>query len=117
VSPEMGPVTIGEAQGEVFLGASLQELGAVGPATLEMIDREVERLVAQAEATAIGVLRTNWTAVEETAHALLDQETLSGVALEAVLSTVVHLPIDPDDVVPGDGDQGRARRLTDGDDR
>ena len=34
------------------------------------------------------MLDRNWQAVEETAHALLEQETLSGVALEAVLSTV-----------------------------
>jgi hypothetical protein len=33
------------------------------------------------------VLRTNWDTVEETARALLEHETLSGVALEAVLST------------------------------
>ena len=45
MSDELGPVTIGEKEGEVFLGASLQELGSVGPATLELIDREVERIV------------------------------------------------------------------------
>ena len=31
MSEELGPVTIGEKEGEVFLGASLQELGSVGP--------------------------------------------------------------------------------------
>ena len=34
------------------------------------------------------MLRRNWGAVQETAQALLEQETLSGVALDAVLSTV-----------------------------
>ena len=34
------------------------------------------------------ILDRNWHAVEETANALLEQETLSGVALDAVLSTV-----------------------------
>ena len=48
MSDALGPVTIGESEGEVFLGASLQELGSVGPATLELIDREVERLVGEA---------------------------------------------------------------------
>ena len=48
MSQELGPVTIGEQGGEVFLGASLQELGSVGPATLELIDREVERIVGEA---------------------------------------------------------------------
>jgi cell division protease FtsH len=88
MSPALGPVTIGEKAGEVFLGASLQELGSVGPATLELIDREVERLVKDSVAQAEDILRRNWNAVYETANALVEQETLSGVALDAVLSTV-----------------------------
>jgi cell division protease FtsH len=88
MSDALGPVTIGEKGGEVFLGASLQDLGSVGPSTLDLIDREVERLVGDAEARAASLLDRNWSTVEETAHALLEQETLSGVALEAVLSTV-----------------------------
>jgi cell division protease FtsH len=88
MSDALGPVTIGEKGGEVFLGASLQDLGSVGPSTLDTIDREVERLVGDAEAKAAVILDRNWQAVEETAHALLEQETLSGVALDAVLSTV-----------------------------
>ncbi len=88
MSRELGPVTIGEKEGEVFLGASLQELGSVGPATLELIDREVERIVGDAVDRAEEVLRRNWSAVYETANALIEQETLSGVALDAVLSTV-----------------------------
>jgi cell division protease FtsH len=94
MSPALGPVTIGEKGGEVFLGASLQDLGSVGPSTLDLIDREVERLVGGAEARAGHVLDRNWQAVEETAHALLEQETLSGVALDAVLSTVQDVELD-----------------------
>jgi cell division protease FtsH len=88
MSEELGPVTIGEKEGEVFLGASLQELGSVGPATLELIDREVERIVKDSVERAEEILRRNWNAVYETANALIEQETLSGVALDAVLSTV-----------------------------
>jgi cell division protease FtsH len=88
MSTALGPVTIGEKGGEVFLGASLQDLGSVGPSTLDLIDREVERLVGDAEVRAAFILDRYWNAVEETANALLEQETLSGVALDAVLSTV-----------------------------
>ncbi len=93
MSHALGPVTIGEKGGEVFLGASLQDLGSVGPSTLDLIDREVERLVGDAEARAGHVLDRNWQAVEETAHALLEQETLSGVALDAMLSTVQEVDL------------------------
>jgi cell division protease FtsH len=94
MSSALGPVTIGEKGGEVFLGASLQDLGSIGPSTLDLIDREVERLVGDAEAEAAVVLDRNWSSVEETATALLEQETLSGVALEAVLSTVQEASLD-----------------------
>jgi cell division protease FtsH len=94
MSEALGPVTIGEREGEVFLGASLQDLGSIGQSTLDLIDREVERLVAQALDKATVVLERNWGAVEETANALIEHESLSGVALDALLSTVEHMPID-----------------------
>jgi cell division protease FtsH len=88
MSEALGLVTIGEKSGEVFLGASLQDLGSVGPETLNLIDNEIERLVGDAEARAANVLDRNWSTVEETATALMEHETLSGVALDALLSTV-----------------------------
>src|SRR5262249_40867923 len=94
MSPELGMVTIGEQGGEVFLGASLQELGSVGPATLELIDREVERFVAEAVERASSVLRSNWKAVREIAQVLLDHETVSGVALEALLTPVGSVEVE-----------------------
>jgi cell division protease FtsH len=93
MSEALGLVTIGEKGGEVFLGASLQDLGSVGPETLNLIDNEVERLVGDAEARAAAILDRNWSTVEETATALLEQETLSGVALDAVLSTVQEVTL------------------------
>jgi cell division protease FtsH len=94
MSPELGFVTIGEQGGEVFLGNSLQELGSVGPATLELIDREVERIVGEAMDRATVVLRSNWGAVRETAAVLLAHETVSGMALEALLTPVVSIDIE-----------------------
>lgn len=106
MSDALGPVTVGEKAGEVFLGASLQELGQIGPATLELIDREVERIVGDAVERAETVLRRNWNAVEETANALIEHETLSGHALDAVLSTVKPTPLT---YVEGDIDAPRTR--------
>jgi cell division protease FtsH len=94
MSPRLGHITIGEPGGEVFLGASLQDLGSIGPDTLNIIDSEVERIVEEAEMRAESVLNVNWLAVEETASALLEHETLSGVALDAVLSTVQAIELD-----------------------
>jgi cell division protease FtsH len=111
MSPRLGSVTIGEAGGEVFLGAALQELGAVGPTTLDLIDEETERIVEEAKWRATQVLRRNWAAVEETARSLLEHETLSGVALDAVLSTVT--PVDLDAIAIPDEVDPRRRRAAD----
>jgi cell division protease FtsH len=94
MSEALGLVTIGEKSGEVFLGASLQDLGSVGPETLNLIDNEIERLVGDAEARAAVILDRNWNTVEESATALLEHETLSGVALDAVLSTVHEVTLE-----------------------
>ncbi|HTB49414.1 MAG TPA: cell division protein FtsH, partial [Solirubrobacteraceae bacterium] len=110
MSPRLGHITIGEAGGEVFLGASLQDLGSIGPDTLNIIDSEVERIVEEAEARAEHVLNANWLAVEETANALLEHETLSGVALEAVLSTVQGVELTS---IPLTGRSADARRRGD----
>jgi cell division protease FtsH len=94
MSEALGLVTIGEKSGEVFLGASLQDLGSVGPETLNLIDNEIERLVGDAAARAASILDRNWNTVEETAAALMEHETLSGLALDAVLSTVRETSLD-----------------------
>ncbi|HTT95567.1 MAG TPA: ATP-dependent zinc metalloprotease FtsH [Solirubrobacterales bacterium] len=106
MSPALGPVTIGEAGGEVFLGAALQDLGAVGPDTLNLIDRETERIVEESKERALFVLRENWESVGETAQALLEHETLSGVALDAILSPVEEIEIDEIPLPEALGDAG-----------
>lgn len=103
MSPRLGPVTIGEQGGEVFLGAALQDLGSIGPETLNVIDSEIERIVDEARARAAHVLQENWETVSETANRLLEHETLSGVALDAVLSTVRHVELE--DIPLPDGAQ------------
>jgi cell division protease FtsH len=107
MSPRLGHVTIGEPAGEVFLGASLQDLGSTGPKALDIIDDETERFVREAEARADYVLRMNWSVVDQTARALVEQETLSGMALEAMLGPVTVVPL-ASIPLPSDADSERA---------
>ncbi|MFY9469602.1 MAG: ATP-dependent zinc metalloprotease FtsH, partial [Solirubrobacterales bacterium] len=113
MSESLGPMTVGEQSSEVFLGASLQELGSVGPSTLDLIDREVERLASDAEERAALILRHNWDSVTEVASSLLEHETLAGVALDAVLSTVQPVSIDELPVTDR-GPQGKPGRYPHG---
>jgi cell division protease FtsH len=110
MSRALGRVTLGEKQENTFLGDQLGELGSVGPETLNLIDNEVERMVADAEAKAAHVLERAWSAVEETATSLLERESLSGVALEALLSTVPQIPLDALDEVVAPAREGGASR-------
>jgi cell division protease FtsH len=88
----LGPVTIGEHHAHVFLGADLQELGSVGPATLERIDAETRAIVEAAEQRAASTLQANWQVVAAVARELVEYETLEGDALMAHLSAVRALP-------------------------
>jgi cell division protease FtsH len=88
MSPEFGPVSIGERAGEVFLGRDIQNMGNISAAQLELIDQEVRRMVLFAFDVAMDVIRMNEQSMVELITTLIEQETLSGVALEALLSTV-----------------------------
>jgi cell division protease FtsH len=93
MSPRLGPVAIGETDGEVFLGANLQSLGMVGPEVLDAIDAETERLVKEARARGERALRKNWEVVGELARELLARESLSGAELDAVLDDLTPTPL------------------------
>jgi cell division protease FtsH len=88
----LGPVTIGEHSAEVFLGASLQELGSVGPGTLERIDAETREIVEDAESRAAATLQANWRVVQAIADDLVTHETLPDTQLASHLAAVRAAP-------------------------
>ena len=89
---ELGPVTIGERSADVFLGATLQDLGSVGPATLEQIDVQTRALVERAESRATDALERNWGVVESIAAELQETETLDDERLAAHLAACRPAP-------------------------
>jgi cell division protease FtsH len=88
MSSEFGPVSLGEKAGEVFLGRDIGTMGNVSPIQQERVEREVRRIVVESLEIAKRVIRANRDAVDEMVTTLMEQETLSGVALEAMLSSV-----------------------------
>ena len=89
MSEEIGPVAVGEKQGEVFVGRDLANMGNVAAATLELVDTETRRFVRNAEEVAKRVLRENGAVLNELANTLVEQETLTGPALEVFVSAVI----------------------------
>ena len=87
-------MTIGERSAEVFLGATLQELGSVGPGTLERIDAETRTIVEAAEERAAVALTRNWRIVEAIAADLVEHETLGDAQLAVHLAACRPAPDD-----------------------
>ena len=83
---ELGPITIGERSSEVFLGASLQDLGSVAPTTLDTIDAQTKALVELAERRAADTLREHWPILQRVARELLERETLDETQMASLLS-------------------------------
>ncbi|MGY1706277.1 ATP-dependent zinc metalloprotease FtsH [Geodermatophilus sp. SYSU D00697] len=72
MSPAVGPVSVlpRPDQGSPFEG------DGVAPATRELVDTEVRRLIEDCYTEAVGTLRDNRDQLDRLAHALLERETL-----------------------------------------
>ena len=98
MSEAIGPVTVGEKPGEVFIARELANTANVAAATHELVDSETRRLVHEAEDTARQIVEMNRQVMEELANALVEAETLAGPALEVFLEAVLPWP---NPLVPG----------------
>jgi cell division protease FtsH len=92
MSEAIGPVTVGEKPGEIFIAREFANTGQVSAATQELIDGETRKIVGEAEDTAKRVVELNRQVLEELANALMDAETLAGPALEVYLEAVQLWP-------------------------
>lgn len=77
-SPELGTVSYGENQDEVFLGMSVARTQNVSEATAQKIDSEIRRLVEAGYKEAQRILTDKSGDLEKLAQGLLEYETLSG---------------------------------------
>ncbi len=92
MSEAIGPVTVGEKPGEVFIARELANTANVAAATHELVDSETRRLTHEAEDTAQQIIEMNRDILEELANALVDAETLSGPALDMFVDAVRPWP-------------------------
>jgi len=85
MSDKLGPLTLGQKQGEVFLGRDLATHQDYSDQIAYEIDREVRRLVEEAYDRAEEILRENRDKLEKIAKALMEMETLEKGELLALL--------------------------------
>jgi cell division protease FtsH len=85
---ELGPITIGERSSEVFLGASLQELGSVAQTTLDTIDAQTKVILELAEQRAQDALREHWSVLQRITGELLERESLDEATMARLLASI-----------------------------
>ncbi|MBR0854263.1 ATP-dependent zinc metalloprotease FtsH [Bradyrhizobium liaoningense] len=78
LSEELGTVSYGENQDEVFLGMSVSRTQNASEATVQKIDSEIRRLVEEGYKEATRILTEKHADLETLAKGLLEFETLSG---------------------------------------
>jgi cell division protease FtsH len=78
LSEELGTVSYGENQDEVFLGMSVSRTQNASEATVQKIDTEIRRLVEEGYNQATEILTEKRADLEALAKGLLEYETLTG---------------------------------------
>src|ERR1043166_8322921 len=78
LSEELGTVSYGENQDEVFLGMSVARQQNISEATVQKIDAEIRRLVEEGYNEATRILTEKRADLEALAKGLLEYETLTG---------------------------------------
>ena len=85
MSDEIGPVYLGTGEQHVFLGRELTQEREMSDNTLDRADEAVHRLLNEAMAKAIGLLKQYQEALDGLAHRLIDEETIDEEALIKLL--------------------------------
>ncbi len=104
---EMGPLTFGKREEEVFLGREIAQQRNYSEATAQQIDAQVSSLVSESYRRARNVIEENADGLTRIAEALLEREILDGKEVAALLAgreldaLVMNIP-------PGDDDGGPA---------
>ncbi|MBT9176880.1 MAG: ATP-dependent zinc metalloprotease FtsH [Firmicutes bacterium] len=87
MSEELGPVTYGEKEEQVFLGRDISRHRNFSETVAHSIDREVRRIVDRCYHRAEEILKNNREKLDLIVTALLERETLKGEEFEALLAT------------------------------
>ncbi len=81
----LGPITFGKKEGLVFLGKEITEQRNFSEEVAEKIDKEVERLIKEAESNARRILLSKKHLLENIAKELMTKETIERKEFEALV--------------------------------
>jgi cell division protease FtsH len=92
MSDELGPLTLGQKQGEVFLGRDFAAHPDYSDQVAFEIDSEVRRLIDEAHDHALDILKAEKKKLDEIAAALIERETIEKEDLERLLEGLEKRP-------------------------
>ena len=76
MSETIGPLKIGRANEEVFLGKDYNENRNTSDHVSELIDNEISKLIKNAESNATNIINSNIEKLHDLTNALLDLDTI-----------------------------------------
>jgi len=85
MSSKLGPVTLGKAEEEVFLGRELGVRKYYSEETARLIDTEIKEIVKEAFDRATHILGSKKDLLHKVANLLLEKETITGKELDAII--------------------------------
>ncbi|HVB84252.1 MAG TPA: ATP-dependent zinc metalloprotease FtsH [Rhodanobacteraceae bacterium] len=86
LSEELGPMTYGEEEDEVFLGRSITQHKTVSEATARRIDEVIRNVIDTAYTSARSILTKNMDKLTAMAEALLQYETIDSGQISAIMA-------------------------------
>ncbi len=86
MSEELGPLTFGQKEEQIFLGREFAQHRDYSEETAVQIDKEITQLVLRAYNTAKKILEDNMDTLHALAHALLERETLVESDVESIIA-------------------------------
>ena len=86
MSEEMGPLTFGKKEEEIFLGREITQHRDYSEATAVAIDREVKKIVMENFNRAKSLLLSRIDTLHNLAKSLLEKEVLDGPEIEAIVN-------------------------------
>lgn len=89
MSDAVGPVVLGGAHENVFLGRDIGEQKNYSEAVAQQIDAEVRRIMVDAEARATEVMTTHRTYLDTIADRLVKEETLEQEAFTDIVKDII----------------------------
>jgi cell division protease FtsH len=93
MSDILGPVQFKHHQEEVFLGREIAQPPDHSEETARIIDKEVRRILSEADAKATKILQDNFEQLEKFSKILLEREVLDGAELDQLIKGEELAPI------------------------